>query len=206
MTTPSDPSAAPEEREPSISPAFGMLTPPPAGSSRRRGRPGRPLGQITPDCGSAHRAWLEPLRETYLASGMTMSQLGSRIPLSKSKVSELMSGRMYPRWEILYAFAVVLGLPDAPLYRLWRQAALETQNRSKNWVDGSSAGVKVATTSASAPPMDHGAFRYLTEGGYRLYTSVFLPDERRELVITDTFDQLWLCWPRALSSPDARRF
>ncbi|MET9483289.1 sigma-70 family RNA polymerase sigma factor [Streptomyces sp. NPDC006638] len=134
-----------------------------------------------------------------------MSQLGNQLPLSKSKVSELMSGRMYPRWEILYPLATALGMPYAPLFRLWRQAALETQNRSHTWVKGSSLGVTV-TTPAPAPPLDHLAFRNLTEDGYHRYSEVFLPDERGDLAVIDTFDQLWLSWPRALSSPDARRF
>lgn len=205
MTAPVDPPATPDEHEPSRAPASSVPLPfLSTGSARRRGRPGRPLGPITPDCGSAHRAWLEPLRETYLASGLTMSQLGSRLPLSKSKVSELMSGRMYPRWEILYPLALVLGMPYAPLYRLWAQAALETQNRSQAWVKGSAAGVTV-TVSAPAP-VEHRAFRKLTEDQYHRYANIFLPDDRGELAVTDTFDQLWLSWPRALSSPDVRRF
>lgn len=209
MTTPHDPPATPDEREPSIAPAAspapsGMRPLPslPASSPRRRGRPLRP---IVDACDSAHRSWLEPVREVYLASGLTMSHLGRRLFVDKSKVSELMSGKRYPRWELLYALATELRMPYAPLFRLWKQAALETQNKSHTWVDNSTAGVTVTTTPA--PPLNHGSFRDLTEDIYRRYASVFVPDERgRELVITQTFDQLWLSWPTAVASPDFRRY
>ncbi|TQJ37717.1 hypothetical protein FBY34_7862 [Streptomyces sp. SLBN-115] len=42
-------------------------------------RPGRKLGPIAENVGSAHRAWLEPMRETYLRSGLTLSELSLRV-------------------------------------------------------------------------------------------------------------------------------
>ncbi|WP_327187462.1 hypothetical protein [Streptomyces sp. NBC_01334] len=65
-------------------------------------RPGRKLGPIAENVGSAHRAWLEPMRETYLRSGLTLSELSLRVLLAKSKISELLRGTgLYPRWEIV---------------------------------------------------------------------------------------------------------
>ncbi|MFJ2736094.1 sigma factor-like helix-turn-helix DNA-binding protein [Streptomyces sp. NPDC087317] len=212
------PSAPPDEPEPSSRRSASRPAPPPlrtrqappAGPARfpaspGKGRPGRPLGQITADCTSTHRAWLEPVREAYLKSGLTMSQLGSRLHISKSKISELMSGRMYPRWEILYPLAVELSIPYSPLYRLWANAALETHNKSSAWVKDSAARVTV-TTQPTAPPLDYKGFRDLTQDGYREYASVFLPYEGCDTALGYAYDQLWLSWPNALASPDARRY
>ncbi|MFM9584243.1 sigma factor-like helix-turn-helix DNA-binding protein [Streptomyces caniscabiei] len=170
-------------------------------SSSRPGRPGRPLGQIVEGCDTAHRAWLEPLREAYLQSELTMSVLSMRLLMAKSKISELMSGRLYPRWELLGALAAELGVPAGPLHRLWRQAAPEIRRKSSSWHGHSATPVAVRP----APPMDHTAFRALTENGYDFYTSVFLPDRQREDAVNDTYDQLWLSWTKALASADTRR-
>ncbi|MEU1918332.1 hypothetical protein [Streptomyces massasporeus] len=73
-----------------------MITPaePPASS----GRPGRKLGPIAPTVGSAHRAWLDPMRQNYLASGLTLNDLSTRVRFAKSKLSELLRGvGLYPR-------------------------------------------------------------------------------------------------------------
>ncbi|MFJ3825472.1 sigma factor-like helix-turn-helix DNA-binding protein [Streptomyces nodosus] len=215
MTAPSVP---PDEPDPSSRRSTSKPAPPspqtrqarPAGPARvsassGKGRPGRPLGQLTADCTSTHRAWLQPVREAYLKSGLTMSQLGSRLHISKSKISELMSGRMYPRGEILYPLAVELSIPYSPLYRLWANAALETHNKSPAWVEGSAARVTV-TTRPTAPPLDYKAFRDLTQDGYCEYASVFLPYEGCDTALDHAYDQLWLSWPNALASPDARRY
>ncbi|MGQ4431319.1 MULTISPECIES: sigma factor-like helix-turn-helix DNA-binding protein [unclassified Streptomyces] len=169
--------------------------------SFRLGRPGRPLGPIQETCDTAHRAWLEPVREAYLQSPLTMSVLSARLHMAKSKISELMSGRLYPRWELLGELAAELGVPARPLYRLWLQAAPEFRRRSRSPQEPPTAPVAVRP----APPMDHTAFRALTENGYDFYASVFLPEAHRETAVRDTYDQLWLSWTKALASSDTRR-
>ncbi|MEV6400551.1 sigma-70 family RNA polymerase sigma factor [Streptomyces sp. NPDC051907] len=163
-------------------------------------RPGRKLGPIADGVGSVHRAWLEPLRYTYLKSGLTLSDLGSKVPLHKSKISELLRGTgLYPRWEIILSLSVQLRLPSWPLYRLWRQAALEAQ-KSTDWVD------KASVTTSQSPPLDLRAFREMTEDDYSLYAQVFLDDDQRDKAVSNTYDILWLRWNEALASPDIRRF
>ncbi|WP_413754859.1 sigma factor-like helix-turn-helix DNA-binding protein [Streptomyces sp. MMBL 11-3] len=209
MTTPSEKIPAPDDSEPPDT-RTGAVPPSLAGPTGMphqrtcRPRTGRPLGPVACDADSAHRAWLIPVREAYLASGLTMVQLGMRLHLAKSKISELLSGRTYPRWETLYKLAVELQIPYSPLYRLWRQAALEGMNKNPQWVQKSTAGVTLTTNPA--PPLDHRAFCNLTQDGYRTYAGVFLSEDDTRTAIRDTFDQLWLSWNKALSSPDARRY
>ncbi|BAC75371.1 RNA polymerase subunit sigma [Streptomyces avermitilis] len=186
MTTPFEPPAPPP------------LRPAPA-------RPGRKLGPIAEELSSAHRAWLGPMRETYLTSGLTLSELSARVRLAKSKISELLRGiGLYPRWEIIFSLSRELNMPYWPLYRLWRQAALEA-HKSREWVERCSEKTAV-TMSHAAPPLDHRAFRELVESFYSLYAQVFLEDEERDTAVSDTFDILWLCWNDALASPDTRKF
>lgn len=178
-------------------------------SARRPGRPGRPLGPIAAHVSSAHRAWLGPVREAYLAaalsSGLTMSRLGETLYISKPKISELLSGKLYPRWELLHDVAMELGVSVWPLYRLWRHAALETENKSRSWVEKSSARVTMTATRAT-PPIDLSAFREITESGYRLYAGVFLIAGACDAALHETYDQLWLSWNQALASHDTRRY
>ncbi|WP_326794029.1 sigma-70 family RNA polymerase sigma factor (plasmid) [Streptomyces sp. NBC_00841] len=170
-----------------------------------RPRPGRKLGPIADNVGSAHRAWLEPVREAYLASGLTLNDLSGRVRLAKSKLSELLRGTgLYPRWEIVLSLAAELKLPDWPLHRLWRQAALEA-HKSREWVDRSSEKTALAT-SPTAPPLDHRAFRELVEDHYSRYAQCFLEDTSRDIAVSDSFNILWLRWNDALASPDTRRF
>jgi transcriptional regulator with XRE-family HTH domain len=163
---------------------------PPAPAARLApARPGRKLGQIAENVGSAHRAWLEPMRETYLRSGLTLSELSVRVLLAKSKISELLRGTgLYPRWEIVNSLATELHMPTWPLHRLWRQAAFEA-HKSREWVDRSSEKGALTTTH-TAPPLDHRAFRELVENDYCRYAQVFP----------------WLCWNDALASADTRHF
>ncbi|MGW7260698.1 sigma-70 family RNA polymerase sigma factor [Streptomyces sp. NPDC054834] len=169
-------------------------------------RPGRKLGPIDKCVGSAHRAWLEPMREAYLRSGLTLSDLSGRVPLAKSKLSELLRGiGLYPRWEIVFSLSALLNMPYSPLYRLWRQAAFEA-HKSREWVERSTENTAVTTTHA-APPLDHRAFCELVEHDYSLYAQSFLLDDhQRDTAVSDTFDILWLSWNSALASPDTRRF
>ncbi|GHE10971.1 sigma-70 family RNA polymerase sigma factor [Streptomyces alanosinicus] len=170
-------------------------------------RPGRKLGPIAQNVGSAHRAWLAPMRDAYLKSGLTFSELSIRVRLSKSKISELLRGTgLYPRWEIILSLSSELDMPQWPLYRLWRQAAFEA-HKTREWIDRSSERTTAAlTTSHTVPPLDHRAFRELVEDDYGLYVQVFLDDDQRDSVVSDTFDILWLRWNDALASPDIRRF
>lgn len=164
-------------------------------------RPGRPLGPIVTCCIAAHRAWLEPLREAYLESGLTMTVLSGRVHMARSKISELMSGRKYPRWELLEPIAAELKVPAGPLYRLWRQAAPKIRRKSKAWSTETAAAVAVQYS----PPMNHTGFRELTESGYDFYAGVFLTDRQRADAVEETYDQLWLSWTKALASADIRR-
>ncbi|MEY9490899.1 DNA-directed RNA polymerase specialized sigma24 family protein [Streptomyces calvus] len=180
---------------------------PPDPSQPPSGRPGRKLGPIIESTGSARRAWLEPMRDAYLASGLTLSDLSVQVPLAKSKLSELLRGiGLYPRWEIVSRLATLLGLSHVPLYRLWRQAAFEA-HKSREWVERSTDNTTALTTSPAAPPLDHRAFCELVEGDYLLYARIFLGDDTAcENAVSDTFDILWLSWNDALASPDIRRY
>ncbi|MER7057190.1 sigma-70 family RNA polymerase sigma factor [Streptomyces sp. NPDC000351] len=183
-----------------------MTTPtdPPVPSDRPR--PGRKLGPIAGNVSSTHRAWLEPMRETYLASGLTLSALSSRISFAKSKLSELLRGvGLYPRWEVVFLLAAELDMPNWPLYRLWRQAAFEAR-RTSEWIDRCTERKPILTATHTAPPWDHRAFREQTEGDYLLYAQVFLDDNQRDTTVSDTFDILWLSWNDALTSHDTRRY
>ncbi|WP_243878246.1 sigma factor-like helix-turn-helix DNA-binding protein [Streptomyces sp. SUK 48] len=135
-----------------------------------------------------------------------MSRLGEALYISKPKISELLSGKLYPRWELLYDIAVALGISVWPLYRLWRQAALQTENKSRAWVEKSSAARGTMTATRATPPMDLSAFREITEGGYRLYAGVFLLTGYCDAALEETYDQLWLSWGHALASHDTRRY
>ncbi|MER5731796.1 sigma-70 family RNA polymerase sigma factor [Streptomyces sp. NPDC002138] len=168
-------------------------------------RPGRKLGPIADTVGSSHRAWLEHTRDSYLASGLTLSELGLRIPLAKSKLSELLRGLgLYPRWEVVHRLSAELDMPVSPLYRLWRQAALDAQ-KTCEWVQRSS-DKSALTTPHPHPPVAHEPFRRTVEGDYRRYAQVFLTDASRDAAVDDTFDILWLSWNSALASPDIRRY
>ncbi|CAL9631470.1 sigma-70 family RNA polymerase sigma factor [Streptomyces sp. enrichment culture] len=168
-------------------------------------RPGRKLGPIAATVGSSHRAWLEPTRDHYLASGRTLSDLSTSIPLAKSKLSELLRGvGHYPRWEVIHRLAAELDIPSWPLYRLWRQAALDA-GKSREWVHRSSDGA-IALATESRAPLEHGALRSIVEDGYRRYAEVFLHGEVLDAVVEDTFAILWLTFYDALASPDIRRY
>ncbi|MGW6739361.1 sigma-70 family RNA polymerase sigma factor [Streptomyces sp. NPDC055025] len=184
---------------------MSFSTPGPA-SEPAPARPGRKLGPIAATVGSSHRAWLEPTRERYRASGLTLSELSLSVPLAKSKLSELLRGvGHYPRWEVIHSLARQLDLPGWPLHRLWKQAALDA-GKSRDWVDRSTEGAIAVATARSGPPIDHGALRTMVEEDYRRYAGAFLPDEARDAAVKDTFAILWLAWDEALASPDIRRY
>ncbi|MFI1622383.1 sigma-70 family RNA polymerase sigma factor [Streptomyces lydicus] len=168
-------------------------------------RPGRKLGPIADCVGSSHRAWLEPMRESYFASGRTLSHLSDRVLLAKSKLSELLRGvGLYPRWEVIDRLSTELNMPTWPLYRLWRQAALDSQ-KTREWIDRSTEKTTLATTNPK-PPLEHDAFCQMVEMDYLRYAQVFLFDDARDAAVAGTFDILWLYWNDALASPDIRRY
>ncbi len=169
------------------------------------GRPGRKLGPVAENVGSVHRAWLDPMRTAYLASGLTLNELSGRVRFAKSKISELLRGvGLYPRWEIVLLLALELGMPNWPLYRLWSQAALDA-HKSSDWINGCT-NHSTMTATYTNPPLDHGAFRELVESDYALYAQVFLDDDQRDNAVDDTFNQLWLSWNQALADHDTRRY
>ncbi|MFD7961326.1 sigma-70 family RNA polymerase sigma factor [Streptomyces zaomyceticus] len=167
-------------------------------------RPGRKLGPIASTVGSSHRAWLTPTRDHYLLSGRTLSDLSARV-LAKSKLSELLRGvGHYPRWEVIHRLAEELNIPTWPLYRLWKQAAMDA-GKSRDWVDRSTQG-GLAVTTQPGPPLEHGALRSMVEDGYRRYSGVFLTDTVLDSAVEETFAILWLSFDDALASPDIRRY
>ncbi|MFZ4184719.1 sigma-70 family RNA polymerase sigma factor [Streptomyces pseudogriseolus] len=185
MTTPTEPPVPPDRSAPA--------------------RPGRKLGPVAENVGSAHRAWLDPMRTAYLASGLTLNELSVRVRFAKSKISELLRGvGLYPRWEIVLLLALELGMPNWPLYRLWSQAAVEA-HKSSEWINGCTDRT-IVTATHTTPPLDHGAFRELVESDYALYAQVFLDDDQRDEAVAAAFDRLWLSWNEALASHDIRRY
>ncbi|WP_299541740.1 sigma factor-like helix-turn-helix DNA-binding protein [uncultured Streptomyces sp.] len=161
------------------------------------------------------------MREKYQASELTLSELGTRVNLSKSKLSELLRGiGLYPRWENVLGIAKVLGLPQWPLLHLWQQGALDA-NKSLRWIELSGGEPVVLTPSAQS--VEHGvlqelvlppnvplraieAFQDLVEDDYCRYAQTFLDDQQSDKAISETFDVLWQSWPDALASPDTRHY
>ncbi|MFJ5819340.1 sigma-70 family RNA polymerase sigma factor [Streptomyces sp. NPDC093108] len=178
---------------------------PPEG--RMPGRPGRRLGPIADSVGSAHRAWLEPLRAKFLSSGMTISDLHTRTGWAKSKISELLRGTgLYPRWEITQSLVRELRIPTWPMRRLWASAALEAQKK-QDWIDRCIERPAAVSTSPDVPPIDLRAFKELQKEFYVSYADVFLCNSRlAKRVVSDTFDVLELRWNEALASSDVVRF
>ncbi|MER5766286.1 helix-turn-helix domain-containing protein [Streptomyces sp. NPDC001985] len=170
------------------------------------GRPGRKLGPIVDGVGAAHRAWLEALRARLAASGMTVSDLAQRAGWSKSKVSELLRGAgLYPRWEITHNLLPVLGIPAAPMRRLWAAAALEA-HKKQDWVQACIEKVVVAT-GPRTPPVNHLAFTEFNGATYTAYARTFLRNRTEaDRAVTETFDLLWLRWDEALASSDVQSF
>ncbi|PRH76812.1 RNA polymerase subunit sigma [Streptomyces solincola] len=167
------------------------------------GRPGRKLGPIDSTVSSSHRAWLEPTRERYLSSGCTLHELSFTVLLAKSKLSELLRGvGYYPRWEVMQRLAGQLELPGWPLYRLWRQAALDA-GKSREWVDRSSEG---KTALATGQPLEHGALCDTVEAGYLAFAGAFLTADAAACAVKDSFAILWLSFNEALASSDYRRY
>ncbi|MFE9476279.1 SigE family RNA polymerase sigma factor [Streptomyces griseofuscus] len=167
-------------------------------------RPGRKLGPIADRVGSSHRAWLEPTRSSYINSGRTLSDLSEHVLLAKSKLSELLRGvGHYPRWEVIHRLSIELHIPNWPLYRLWRQGALDI-GKSKEWIERSSENTGAALHTEQ--PLEHNGLRLMMEDDYRGYAEAFLSAGPCHDAVEDTFAILWLSWDHALASPDIRRY
>ncbi|MGP4003501.1 sigma-70 family RNA polymerase sigma factor [Streptomyces sp. 8N706] len=169
-------------------------------------RPGRKLGPVAASVGAAHRAWLEPVRIRFLASGLTVTYLSERTGYAKSKISELLRGiGRYPRWEIAYSVMHVLDMPTWPMRRLWRAAAVEARKKPA-WIDRCIEKVALSIGPA-LPPVDHRGFMEGKKRPYMAYTRAFLPDAgQAHRLVDETFDVLWLRWHEALTSPNIERF
>ncbi|AXE85741.1 hypothetical protein [Streptomyces sp. Go-475] len=113
------------------------------GTGAGSGKPGPGLGPIVESAGAAHRAWLEPMRTAYFASGLSTEEIceksrgaeGVKRLTSKGKVSELLRGaEEYPRWYRVHALYEVLA-PSVPLVAIrekWTEGALAA-GRSRDW-------------------------------------------------------------------------
>jgi RNA polymerase sigma factor (sigma-70 family) len=188
-----------------------MTTPPAPQGVPPRGKPGRRLGPILPGTGPAHRAWLQPLREAFHASGMTLVELHQRTGWPKSKLSELLraAGR-YPRWS--FTRDVMTGLDwsgmSYEVVRLqWVQAAREANKRTA-WITACLAQSGDSTLADSAAvPLDYYAFREMHQDHYTAYALAFLRSPvTAEKAVRDVFTLLLLLWPDALGSERLERY
>lgn len=184
-----------------------MPTPPPAGPrGPAQARPGRKLGPIVASAGQTHRDWLQPLRDAYQASGITLEQLERSMGWSRSKLSELLrAAGLYPRWEWVRSLMHALGVPDssvAALRGLWVLAALEVNKRTV-WINRCVAH----DFPDSERPVHLSAFYELYGTTYCHYANTFLrsPAESQRAV-NDVFFLLQVVWNDALSSANPRRF
>ncbi|WP_372410960.1 RNA polymerase subunit sigma [Streptomyces luteireticuli] len=178
---------------------------PPDGGDDPLGRPGRKLGPIAAGVGAAHRDWLEPVRDQYFASGLTVGELARKAGWSKSKVSELLRGvGLYPSWELTYGVLHVLGMPAWPMRRLWSVAALEAHKKPE-WVNGCVKRV-VLSAGPGLPPVDHRAFAENHHGAYASYAKVFLGPTDAARTVDEVFDILWLRWQEVLRSANVEKF
>ncbi|WP_406278717.1 hypothetical protein OHT93_37755 [Streptomyces sp. NBC_00191] len=101
-------------------------------------KPGRKLGPIADGVGAAHRAWLEPLRTRFLASGLTISDLALHGGWSKSKVSELLlAGAATALREDQHAVAQGIATP----YNSWVNEGRITDVKLQKRIMAGRAGV-----------------------------------------------------------------
>ncbi|KUF15249.1 sigma-70 family RNA polymerase sigma factor [Streptomyces silvensis] len=183
-----------------------MSTPFSEGSPR--GKRGRKLGPVTDGTGPAHRAWLEPLRASYLASGLTIGHLERETGWSRSKISELLraAGR-YPRWEFTRSLLTALHWPApsmAYMRALWALAAREANKRTI-WINSCLRGDGLSADDRL--PLHFAAFQDLYRDAYTGYAHTFLrrrPDARR--AVNDVFMLLLFLWDEALAGDNPERF
>ncbi|GGS22388.1 hypothetical protein GCM10010252_71930 [Streptomyces aureoverticillatus] len=173
-----------------------------------RSKRGRKLGPIAEGTGRAHRAWLEPLRGSYRASGLTIGQLERETGWSRSKISELLraAGR-YPRWEFTRSLLTALRWP-APsmtdMRALWALAAREANKRTI-WINNCLQGDGLSADDRL--PLHFAAFQDLYRDAYTGYALTFLrrrPEARR--AVDDVFILLLFLWDEALAGDNPERF
>ncbi|MFC8661788.1 hypothetical protein [Streptomyces sp. NPDC057199] len=116
-----------------------------------RGRPGPSLGRISDATGPEHRAWLLPLRTSFLDSKWSCEELADKSYTTKGKVSELLRGvGDYPRWDRVRCVHQALN----PLQLLewyearWEEGALAA-GRKPEWINKCLAA---GQPSAELPP------------------------------------------------------
>ncbi|WP_348539235.1 XRE family transcriptional regulator [Streptomyces sp. LBL] len=167
----------------------------------RRGRPQKPICETV---GAAHRTWLEPVRDRFAASGLTLDDLVARSGYSKTRLSELLRGEgYYPGWEITYSVVRVLEIPIGPLLRLWKAAAVEA-DKNTAWIKSRIRDVR--TDVVEEQPIAHLGLTQAMWQPYTAYAQAFLQSEpRARQAARETFDILWLTWDRATTSPDTPR-
>ncbi|AZS87265.1 sigma-70 family RNA polymerase sigma factor [Streptomyces griseoviridis] len=169
-------------------------------------RRGRPPGPICDTAGAAHRTWLEPVRARLTATGLTLDELVGLSGYSKTRISELLRGTdYYPGWGITSSVVRVLdrNIPLTPLRRLWSVAAAEA-GKDRDWII---SGINDAPPpTGEVQPVAHRGLTQAMGPPYTAYARAFLQsDERARLVVTETFDILWLTWNEATASPDTPR-
>ncbi len=189
MTVPSAPEDAPQDR---------------------RGKRGRRLGPIADGTGAAHRAWLEPLRDAFHGSGLTLDELQTRTGWPKSHISELLRAvRRYPRWAFVRAVLMALKprVPYEAMRLRWVMAARDAGKRT-SWIKDCLHEGRGGPLAVSGPvPLDFLAFQEMHRPHYARYARVFL--RRRALAdkaVGDVFTLLLLLWHDALASENPERF
>ncbi|MEU2396135.1 sigma factor-like helix-turn-helix DNA-binding protein [Streptomyces sp. NPDC007369] len=179
----------------------------------RRGKRGRRLGPIADGTGAAHRAWLEPLRDAFHGSGLTLDELQARTGWPKSHISELLRAvERYPRWAFVRTVLTVLKprVSYEAMRLRWVLAARDAGKRT-SWIkdclhEAGGAGAR-AVAAAGPVPLDYLAFQEMHRPHYARYAAAFL---RRpalvEKAVGDVFTLLLLLWHDALASENPERF
>ncbi|MFF7199145.1 hypothetical protein ACIOC1_34050 [Streptomyces sp. NPDC088197] len=168
------------------------------------GRPGPSLGPIAGHVRGAHRAWLEPVRTQFAASGLAVGDVARQAGYAKSKVSELLRGEgLYPTWLLTSSVVTVLRMPRTPMMRLWQQAAVEA-HKDLAWIENCVKQV-MRIPGEDVAPVDQAGFIADSEPSYIRYGSVFLGTPMATLAVRETSNLLWLRWDEILGSPDLHR-
>jgi DNA-directed RNA polymerase specialized sigma24 family protein len=161
------------------------------------------LGPITSRVVGTHRSWLGVLRERYRLDGHSLGGLEGRTGRQKSKISELLRGvGPYPRWDNTEPLVDAMGLPRTPLLRLWRQGALEAEQKPA-WIKGNR---NVEDDEETALPVNLQGMRRLHGATYLGYAEIFLHPEAAADVVEQTFLLLWARQDVMFSSDSAPRF
>ncbi len=169
--------------------------------SVRRGRPPAP---ISPAAGPLHRAWLESVRSVHRTSGLTLDELVDLSGYSKTRISELLRGNgYYPAWEITFSVIRALGIPAAPMCRLWAAAAREA-DKGPDWIRHC---IEQVAHEAERPPLPYQVFTDTMYEPYLAYARAWLLTDRRARgVVAEANDILWLRWDEATASANLNRY